>query len=80
MAFKKDCSEKGIEPNANNHFSDAVKQEHPFIAEFYDELRAVKATEEAEWQKERKILDEETRMALEGVSCVLITGSFSANV
>lgn len=67
QAFRSECIEQGIEPNANNHFSDAVKQEHEFIANFYDELHAEKAAEDVEWQSDRKALEDETRATLDGV-------------
>ncbi|TMW68693.1 hypothetical protein Poli38472_006161 [Pythium oligandrum] len=65
--FRKECIEQGIQPNGNNQFSDAVKEEHPFIAAFYKELQEGKLADESSYEAQKKEVDAVLKRSLKAV-------------
>ncbi|GLD95036.1 hypothetical protein PINS_up003661 [Pythium insidiosum] len=70
--FRQSCIDQGIEPNSNNQFSDAVKQQHEFIAAFYSEIQGAKQADDTTWHDERQFVEAELQSSMDGL-CVRLS-------
>lgn len=57
VAFRKDCISRGILPNAQSTFAEAMREKHDFIAKYYNEVHSV--NEDAIYEEDKKQHGEE---------------------
>lgn len=68
--FRKDCISRGILPNAQATLSEAMRQQHEFIAKFYDEVYSINEDGIYEDDKKNHAIEMENELRAVRATCM----------